>query len=298
MAGRPLVAAVEAGGTKFVVALGRTWQEVRDGERLTVPTTDPAATVGAVLAWLARRDPDGRLAAVGVASFGPLDLRSRRVARTPKPGWSGFDWGAAVAGWRPGLALGLDTDTTGAALAESRVGAATGVGTSVYVTVGTGIGAGIMVDGRPMHGLVHPEVGHMRVPRAPTDSFAGCCPFHRDCLEGLASGPAVAQRWGVPPRDLPADHPAWALEGEYLAAAVANLVAVVSPERIVLGGGVMAAPGLLDRVRHGTRRLLAGYVDRPEAGDAIASYLVGPALGPVSGAVGAFLLGADAAGRS
>lgn len=294
MAAAPLIAAVEAGGTKFVVSMGRRWQDVRDGEQLVVPTGRPEATLTAVFDWLDRRDPGAATAAVGIASFGPLDLAGCRIARTPKPGWTGFDWAAAIARWRPGLAVGFDTDTSGAALAEYRHGAAAGTGISVYITVGTGIGAGIVVGGRPLHGLVHPEVGHMRVPRAATDPWPGGCPFHGDCLEGLASGPAVEARWGRPGRELPPEHPAWALEAEYLAAAVANLVTVVSPERVVLGGGVTGVPGLLDAVRERTRRLLGGYVDRAEITAAIDRYLVEPALAPASGVIGAFELGRDA----
>ena len=296
MADAPLIAAVEAGGTKFVVSLGRDWTDLRAVEPLVVPTGRPEDTLAAVFAWLDGQDPGGETAAVGVASFGPVDLTAGRIARTPKPGWSGFDWGAAVARWRPGVAVGFDTDTSGAALAEYRHGAAAGTATSVYVTVGTGIGAGIVVDGRPLHGLVHPEVGHMRIPRSATDPYPGGCPFHGDCLEGLAAGPAVEARWGRPARELPPEHPAWALEADYLAAAVANLVTVVSPERIVLGGGVMGAAGLLDAVRDRARRLLGGYVDRAEITAGMDRYLVEPALAPVSGLVGAFELGRDALG--
>ena len=290
----PLVVAVEAGGTKCIAAVGRAEGELARSEKLVVPTGEPEATVTALFEWCESRLAGAPAAAVGVAAFGPLDLRRGRVAATPKPGWSGFDWRAAVAARWPRAAAAVDTDTSAAALAEHRWGAAEGTGTSAYVTVGTGIGAGVVVAGAPLHGLVHPEIGHMRVPRAPGDDYAGRCPFHGDCLEGLASGPAIGERWGVDPRDLPAGHPAWELEAGYLAAGVANLVAVVSPERVVMGGGVTAGPGLLAMVRRRTRELLGGYIAGLEDDEALESYLVPPGLGTDSGLLGAFLLGLGA----
>lgn len=291
---RPILA-IEAGGTKVVCAAGRTWAEVRAGDKLVVPTGDPHQTLDTVAAWFGDRHPGVGPEAVGVAAFGPLDLATGKVGPTPKPGWSGFDWPAALEHRFPGTAAAVDTDTNGAAFAEWRWGAGKGLDVVVYLTVGTGIGGGVVVSGRVLHGLVHPEMGHMRVPLQADDRFAGTCPFHGSCLEGLAAGPAVEARWGRPGHRLPPDHPAWDLESRYLASAVANLVLVLSPRIVVLGGGVMAVPGLLSAVRAGVQRLLGGYVDSATLGEGIDRYVVGPGLGPDSGVVGAFALGQAAA---
>lgn len=294
--GRPggLVAAIEAGGTKFVCAAGRSWEELRSGPRGAIPTGRPDETMAAVTEWFASTGLTESVGAVGVASFGPLDIAAGRIGPTPKPGWAGFDWSGAVHRWLPGVPVAVETDTIAAALAESEWGAATGRRVVVYLTVGTGIGGGLVVEGRAVHGLVHPEMGHMRVPRVAGDDFPGRCPFHGDCLEGLASGPAIEARWGRGAPELPADHPAWRLEARYLGAAVANVALTVSPEVIVMGGGVMAAPGLLALVRAATRELVGGYVDSELLGDGVDRYLVAPALGGDSGVLGAFLVGSVA----
>ncbi len=290
------VAAIEAGGTKVVCAVGRAWEDVRDGEKFVVATTTPERTVASVAAWLRQRCPEGP-AAMGVAAFGPLELTTGRVGPTPKPGWAGFDWPAALRGHFPGTVVAVDTDTNGAALAEWRWGAGQDRDVVVYVTVGTGIGGGAVIGGRVLHGLIHPEIGHMRIPHDVEDPFEGICPFHRDCLEGLASGPAVEARWGRPGRLLPPDHPAWDLESRYLAAAVANLALVLSPNMVVMGGGVMAVPGLLASVRARVRDLMGGYMDSAALGEGIDRYIVEPALGPAAGVLGAFALGRDALTR-
>jgi fructokinase len=292
--GTDVVAAIEAGGTKFVCAVGRTREEIRGAAKHVVPTTGPEETLRAVADWILDGQPLGPPAAVGVASFGPLDLAGGRIGPTPKPGWSGFDWGAAVRRYLPGAVLGLDTDTNGAALAEHAWGAARGLDVSVYVTVGTGIGGGVVIAGRPLHGLVHPEVGHMMVPRAPEDPFPGTCPFHGDCLEGMASGPAIATRWGARGDELGPGHPAWELESRYLGAAVHNLAMTLSPQVIILGGGVMGVPGLLDAVRARARAMIAGYVDSEMIRDGIDRFVRPPGLGPDSGVLGAFALGRQA----
>lgn len=288
--GNDVVAAIEAGGTKIVCAAGRTWQEVRASPKHVVPTGSPHDTVAAVAAWLAGQ-PLGPPAAVGVASFGPLDLSHGRIGPTPKPGWSGFDWRRAVKSHLPGAAFAMDTDTNGAALAEWMWGAARGLDVAVYVTVGTGIGGGVVIGGVPLHGLVHPEIGHMRIPHDPEDPFPGLCPFHGDCLEGMASGPAVEARWGRKGDQLEPGHPAWDLESRYLGAAMANLAVTLSPRAVVVGGGVMGVPGLLGAVRARTRDLVAGYVDSDLLGDGIDRFLLPPGLGPDSGVLGAFALG-------
>ena len=184
----------------------------------------------------------------------------------------------------------IDTDVNGAALAELSWGAGTGCDPLVYITVGTGIGGGAIVGGRSLHGLVHPEMGHMRVPRDPADTFAGVCPFHGDCLEGLASGPAIHARRGLPGEALAVDDPLWAFEARYLAFGIVNVVGVLSPRRIIVGGGVMRQPTLLARVRSEVQRLLAGYVRAPAVVEAIEQYIVAPALGGRTGVLGALAL--------
>ena len=241
------------------------------------------------------REHPTRVAAVGIASFGPVDLDPRSptfgfITTTPKPHWAHID----VA--RPfrdalGVPVAFDTDVNGAALAEHRWGAASGIDPFVYVTVGTGIGGGGVVNGRRLHGLVHPEMGHLRLPHdRATDPFPGSCPFHGDCLDGLASGRAIRERWGAPAETLPPDHPAWPLEAEYLALGLVAIVAVLSPKRIVLGGGVMQQPTLLPRVRGRVVALLSGYVRATEILHEIEHYIVPPALGARAGVIGALAL--------
>ena len=248
----------------------------------SVPTTTPAETLARVLEFF-RAHTD--IAAVGAACFGPVDLDRTsatfgRITTTPKPGWRGADVVGALRALS--VPVAFDTDVNGAALGEHHWGAGRGVDPFVYVTVGTGIGGGAIVGGRPVHGLVHPEMGHVPIARDSADAFPGACPYHRDCLEGLASAVAMSQRWGVRPETLPADHEAWRLQARYLALGVAAIVAVLSPPRIVLGGGVMRASGLLDRVRLETANALAGYVRGPE--------LVPPVLGERAGVLGAIAL--------
>jgi fructokinase len=297
--GGRLVGGVELGGTKAVCAIGTGPDDVRAETR--VPTTTPAETLGRVVAFLAEQARRAPLAALGVASFGPVDLdpRSPRfgsITTTPKPGWQG----AHVVGplrAALGVPVGFDTDVNAAALAELRWGAGRGLASIVYITVGTGIGGGALMDGRPLHGLLHPEMGHVRVPHDRTrDPFAGVCPAHGDCWEGLATGPAIAARWGRPPDTLPDDHPAWALEAHYLALGLTGIVLTLSPERVVLGGGVMTRSHLYPLVRAGVRDLLAGYLASPALDGGLESYIVPPALGARAGVLGALLLAQAAAG--
>jgi fructokinase len=293
--GDRLVGGIEAGGTKVVCAVGTGPDDVRAEAR--VPTTTPAETLERVVAFFAGQGP---LTAVGVASFGPVDLDPRsptygRITTTPKRGWRDVD---LVGPLRRalGVPVAFDTDVNAAALAEQHRGAGRGLRTLVYVTVGTGIGGGAIVDGRPLHGLVHPEMGHVRVPHdRGRDPFEGVCPAHGDCWEGLATAPAMAARWGQPPETLPDDHPAWELEAHYLALGVANLVMTLSPERVVLGGGVMTRAALYPRVRAGVGVLLGGYLESPALGDGLTRYLVAPALGERAGVLGALLLAGTAA---
>lgn len=290
----PLYGAVEAGGTKFVCLVGSGPDDIRAEARF--PTTTPAETLGRTFAFFReQRARHGAIAAVGIGSFGPVDLDPGsssygRITSTPKPGWADTDIvGAARAALN--VPIGFDTDVNAAAMGEWRWGAAQGLDTIVYLTVGTGIGGGGLIGGRPMHGLVHPEMGHTWVPHdRAADPFAGCCPFHGDCLEGLASGPAMRARWAMAAEDLPPGHPAWRLEAHYLAYAVANFVCTLSPQRVILGGGVMTSPHVLALVREAVVSLLNGYVQVPEVLDRIDDYIVAPGLGARSGVLGGLVL--------
>lgn len=292
-----MIGAIEAGGTKMVCAVGRSWREVRDAEKFVVPTTSPDETMTVVMNWFAKRHEESPLAAIGVASFGPIDFSSDSIAHaTPKEAWRGVSWRDVITTQLSDVAIGFDTDTNAAGLAEWSWGAATQRRVAVYVTIGTGIGGGLVVDGEPVHGLLHPEIGHMFVPRQTDDSFPGTCPTHGDCLEGLACGLAINRRWRRSGPQFATDHPAWELESDYLALAMVNIIMIASPQIIVLGGGVMTVEGLLDKVRRKTRRLNAEYIAKDELTTGIDSYLVSPGLGATSGVVGAYALGARAAG--
>lgn len=297
-----LYGAIEAGGTKWVCAVGTGPDDLRALRRF--PTTTPTETLGRAIGFLrARAAEHGALNGLGVACFGPLDLDPSStgygtVTSTPKPGWTGA---AIVAPLQEalGIPVAFETDVNGAAVGERRWGAGRGVDDLVYVTVGTGIGGGVVSGGRAVHGLVHPEVGHLPIHHDwERDPFEGTCPFHGDCLEGLASGPALAARWGRPAQELPAEHPAWSLEAEYLAQLVQSLVCVLSPARIVMGGGVLAHPGLLAAVGARARARLGGYVRVPAlTEDELAGYLVAPGLGDRSGVLGALALARSARGE-
>ena len=211
------IGAIEAGGTKIVCSVGSNWKEVRDSEKLVVTTRSPHETVPEVLDWFVLRHQEHPLEAIGVASFGPIDISNQMIGvTTPKTAWRGFSWHNAIRDRFGQLPIGFDTDTNAAIIAEWRWGSAIGRNVAIYVTVGTGIGGGLLVEGAPVHGLLHPEIGHMFVPRQEGDEFAGTCPSHGDCLEGLASGPAVSKRWNRPSASLSPNHPAWELESEYL----------------------------------------------------------------------------------
>jgi fructokinase len=292
--GAPLYGGIEAGGTKWVCAVGSGPSDVQG--TTTFPTTGPDETIARAVEFFAE---NGSLEAVGVGSFGPIDPRraSRSfgfITTTPKPGWAQTD----IAGRLEeslDVPIAFDTDVNAAALGEHRWGAAVGLDSFCYVTVGTGIGGGVVVNGRLVHGLLHPELGHMRIPHdRVADPFPGCCPYHGDCFEGLASGEAMRQRWGQGAQELD-DDPPWELEAQYLALGLVNVVCALSPERIILGGGVMKAPTLLSRVQQRLRELLAGYFDAPELKDAIGDFVVRPGLGDRAGVLGAIALAQEAA---
>jgi fructokinase len=292
------IAAVEAGGTKVLCAYGSGPDDVLTRRRIA--TTTPGETLAEMVAFFADAIAvHGRPDAFGVVTFGPVDLRDENsttygsIMRTPKPGWQGVNWLAPLREAFPGVPLAIDTDVNGAALGELTWGAGRGLDSLAYITVGTGIGGGIIVGGRPVHGLLHPEVGHMRIPRTDQDrrAFAGNCPFHGDCLEGLASGPAILSRWGAPAESLPDDHEAWPTVASDLAWACANLACVVSPQRIIVGGGVFQKLELFPMVRSLVIERLAGYIDVPEIVERIDSYIVPPGLGQDAGISGAISLG-------
>lgn len=289
----PVFGGLEAGGTKFVCAVGSGPDDVR--AQVRIPTTTPGETIPKVLEFFwgeLRKEP---LAAIGVASFGPLDPHPDSptygfLNASTKPGnWNRVDLlGPMRAAF--GVPLGFDTDVSGAALGEGRWGAARGLDDYVYLTVGTGIGGGAVVRGETVHGLLHLEMGHMVLPRRADDEFRGTCRFHGNCLEGLASGPAIEQRWGERAEDLPADHPAWDLEAHYLGLGLANIVCTYSPQRIILGGGVMHQMHLFPMVREKVRQNLNGYIQHPAITDDNDEYIVPPGLGDRAGVLGAFAL--------
>jgi fructokinase len=288
-----LFGAVEAGGTKFVCAVGTGPQDLR--ARIEFPTTSPRETISRVITFFeeqAKREP---LLAIGIASFGPIDVNPGspfwgHITSTPKPGWQDVDLAGPI---RHSLKLpvAFDTDVNVAALGEREWGAAQGLDTFVYVTVGTGIGGGGMLEGGLMHGALHPEMGHMRIPHDwQTDPFPGACPFHGDCWEGLAAGPTIEARWGGKGQHLPPSHQAWELEAHYLALGVNNLICTVSPQRIILGGGVMRQAGLFPLVRRKSLALLNSYIQVSAITEHIEEYIAPPQLGDNAGVLGAIAL--------
>jgi len=294
----PLFGGIEAGGTKFVCAVGTSGGVLT--ARTEFPTTSPGETVDRALAFFEEHRRRDAMATIGIASFGPVDLNPASphwgsITSTPKEGWRNVDLAGPVR-QAFGLPVAFDTDVNAAALGERSWGAAAGLDTFVYVTVGTGIGGGGMVGGQRLHGVLHPEMGHMRIAHdLNADPFPGACPFHGDCWEGLASGPAIEARWGGKGQELADDHPAWDLEAHYLALGVNNLVCALSPQRIILGGGVMRHASLFPRVRRRTLELLNQYIQAPEIVKDIDAYLVPPGLGDNAGVLGAIALALEAA---
>ena len=263
---------IEAGGTKWVCAVGSGPDDL---SVVTFPTTAPAETLARATEFFAGHDVE----AIGVGSFGPVDLAHGVITTTPKPGWAGADVAGSLRS-ALGVPVAFDTDVNAAALGEQRWGAAAGLDTFCYLTVGTGIGGGVMAGNALVHGLSHPEIGHMLLPHdRARDPFAGSCPYHGDCFEGLASGMALRARWGRPGEELAGEPEVWELEAEYLALGVANVICMLSPQLVILGGGVMKQQSLLDAVHERVRTLLAGYVAVPE--------IVAPALGDRAGVLGA-----------
>lgn len=283
---------VEGGGTKFVCLLGSGPDSIVDEVRF--PTTTPDETLGRVIEFFQRPREGVRLAAAGVASFGPIDVDRTsatygHIMPTPKPHWSHAN---VVGTLRDalGVPVGWDTDVNGAALGERRWGAGRDADPLVYITVGTGIGGGALVNGQPVHGLLHPEMGHLLVPAFDGDNFPGVCPFHGRCLEGVACGPALQQRTGRPAHELAPDDPVWDLEAQYLAFGLLCISEIISPQRIIVGGGVAGQAHLFEPLRRHLVRLNNGYIGRPALGAEVASYVVRPGLGDRAGVMGALEL--------
>jgi fructokinase len=285
---------IEAGGTKFVCGVGTGPDDLAT---VSLPTLSPEATRDSVASFF--KGSGKRLKAVGIGSFGPVDLDPHSptfgyITSTPKAGWRQFDLAGAV-GRALGVPVTIDTDVNAAAVGEARWGAARGLSDFLYLTVGTGIGGGAMTNGAVVHGLTHPEMGHIRIPHdLAQDPYPGGCPFHGDCLEGLASGPAMRARWGKPAQELPAEHPAWALEARYIGLGLANWVCTLSPRRIIIGGGVFQQAHLFPLVRAELGRILNGYVQARALFEDMDTYVVPPGLGNRAGVLGALALAAGA----
>lgn len=293
-----LFAGIEAGGTKWVCMVAAHPGDIRATTRF--PTTKPDETMGKAIQFFKDQMHHSGYKAIGIGSFGPLDLNLDSptygfITTTPKPGWANTNLLEPVQN-AFNLPAGFDTDVNAAALGESRWGAAQGLTDFVYLTIGTGIGGAAYVNNNLVHGLIHPEMGHMRIPHdLVQDPFPGICPYHGDCLEGLATGPAIAARWGEKAEKLPPDHLAWQLEAEYIALGLANLVTILSPQRIILGGGVMDQKQLFPLIRKQLQEVLAGYISAKEILEQIEHYVVSPMLGSQAGVLGAIALAQQAA---
>lgn len=287
-------AGIEAGGTKFVCTVALGPGEVIAQERF--PTTIPVETIGRTILFFQPYIDRKELISAGIATFGPVDLDKNSntygyITSTPKPGWAQTNLLGAI---RDALKLpcGFDTDVNAAAFGEYYwVAENRELDPLLYITVGTGIGVGGIVNGKTLHGLIHPEAGHMFIPHDRTaDPFPGICPFHEDCVEGLASGPSMAKRWGQPAETLPDDHPGWDLEAKYIGFLISNLLLNFSPKRIVLGGGVPQHAGFIPKVRKLVQQQLNGYIQSSKVTDTIADLIVSPSLGNQAGVMGAIAL--------
>nr|WP_307775198.1 ROK family protein [uncultured Cetobacterium sp.] len=282
------IGAIEAGGTKFVCGIGNENGEIL--ERISFPTETPEKTLDNVIEFF----KDKNIERLGVGSFGPIDpdLNSETygyITKTPKPNWSDYNIIGELKKYFD-VPMVFSTDVNGAALGEATWGAAKGLKNCIYLTIGTGIGGGAIVSGSMVHGMLHPEMGHILVKRHPEDNYKGKCPFHGDCFEGMAAGPAIEERWGMKGYELPVDHKAWELEAYYIAQALMNYILILSPEKIILGGGVMKQQQLFPLIRKNVKELLNGYVQTKEILDNIDEYIVYPDLGDNAGLLGAVAL--------
>jgi fructokinase len=291
-----LFGGIEAGGTKWVCAIGTGPDDIRQETRF--PTTDPDETFQRTIAFFKIYQKETPLASIGIATFGPVDLNPNSstfgfITTTPKPGWSQVSF-AKVIQQVLDLPVGIDTDVNGALLGEHRWGAAKGLENAIYLTIGTGIGGGALVNGKLLHGLVHPEMGHIIIHPREDDHYRGWCPFHGNCLEGMANGPAIEKRWGARAETLATDHPAWELEAYYLGMALHDFICTLSPQRIILGGGVMEQKHLFPMVRQRTLDSLNGYIQHIEILKNVDNFIVPPDLGNRAGVLGAIALAQDA----
>ncbi len=282
--------ALEAGGTKMVCAIGNENGEIF--ERVSIPTESPDVTMPKLIAYFA----DKEIEALGIGCFGPIDLNRNSetygcITTTPKLAWKNYN---IVKAFQDALRVpvGFDTDVNGSALGEATWGITKGLQNSMYITIGTGVGTGIITNGGLLHGMLHPEGGHLLLSRHPKDSFEGTCPYHKNCLEGLAAGPAIEARWGEKGTQLADRKEVWELEAYYIAQALVDYIMVISPQRIVIGGGVMHQEHLMPLIREEVKRQLAGYIDTKELSD-IDQYIVLPSLNDNQGIMGALKLGLD-----
>jgi fructokinase len=288
-----LFGGIEAGGTKFVCSVGSSPDDLKDPFRFA--TTSPGETLSKVIGYFEEQDKKEKIAAIGIGSFGPVDLHRDSssygyITSTPKLKWQNTDFYGTIKKAFD-VPVSFDTDVNAAAFGEHRWGAAKGVSDFIYLTVGTGIGGGGMINGDFLHGLVHPEMGHIFIPHnKKEDPYEGICPFHKNCFEGLASGTAIKDRWGKSGEKIDKSHPAWKLEANYISLAVINYICILSPERIVLGGGVMKQKQMMPLIHKRVKKLLNGYIKTPEITDSIEKYIVLPKLGDNAGVLGAIAL--------
>jgi len=284
--------AIEAGGTKFVCAVGSSPNDLHIEQ---FGTTTPGETITNTIKFFREQNSKNKLKAIGIGSFGPIDLDKNSntygfITSTPKPNWANTDFVGAIKK-EFDIPIGFDTDVNAAALGEHFWGAAKGLSDFIYLTVGTGIGGGGMLNGKLMHGLVHPEMGHIFIPLDSKDEYKGKCPFHNNrCFEGLASGPAIQERWGKPAKDLDNNHKAWDLEARYISLALVNYICTLSPQRIIIGGGVMEQKHLFPLIHEKVGKMLNNYVLPPEIMNNINNYIVPPGLGKRAGVLGSIAL--------
>jgi fructokinase len=284
---------IEAGGTKFVVAVGDDQGNIKNRE--SFPTTTPQETTQKIIEYFTKNPVD----AVGLGAFGPIDPDPSSktfgyITTTPKPGWANFNIVGELKKGLNNIPVGFDTDVNAACLGEIKYGAAKGLDSALYLTIGTGVGGGAFVEGNLVHGLLHPEMGHMRLVKRSDDNYEGHCPFHKGCLEGLTAGPAVGERWGKKGAEIPEDHEAWDLEGYYIGQACASFVLILSPKKIILGGGVMHKKNVLPAVHKYTKEFLNDYIQKDEVTKNIDSYIILPGLGDNAGIVGSIALAVEA----
>lgn len=288
-----LFGGIEAGGTKFVCAVGSSPEDLSEPYRFG--TTAPTETIGRIIKYFQEQNKKNKISAIGIGSFGPVDLKKDSstygyITSTPKLKWQNTNfYGKIKEAFN--IPVGFDTDVNAAALGEHQWGAARGVEDFIYITIGTGIGGGGMINGKFLHGLIHPEMGHIFIPHdKKADPYEGKCPFHKNCFEGLASGTAIKDRWGMSGEKLEKEHPAWELEAKYISLAAINYICILSPQRIVLGGGVMKQKQMMPLVHKTVKTLLNNYIQVPEITKNIEKYIVLPELGDNAGVLGAIAL--------